>query len=117
MRPPTRFVSPGASGMPSTANTSVPNVAWRNPDGSKALIAYNDSGATQSIKVNWGAQSFVYTLPAQTTATFTWSGTTTGQITGIGGKCVDVAAANSANGTAVRPYCSTGHVSPQRTRG
>ncbi|MCW2939615.1 MAG: glucosylceramidase [Actinomycetia bacterium] len=117
----TKFVRPGAYRIDSTANTAVPNVAWLNPDGSKALIAYNDSGSTQSIKVNWGAQSFVYTLPAQTSATFTWSGTPsstpTGQITGIGGKCVDVAGANSANGTAVQLYDCNGTVAQQWTVG
>ena len=50
----TKFVKPGAYRIASTANSAVPNVAWQNPDGSKALVAYNDSGATQSLKVNWG---------------------------------------------------------------
>ncbi|GAB3985580.1 ricin-type beta-trefoil lectin domain protein [Actinoallomurus acanthiterrae] len=119
----TKFVRPGAYRIASTANSSVPNVAWQNPDGSKALIAYNDSGASQSVKVNWGGQSFVYTLPAHTTATFTWGGTqsggggTTGQITGIGGKCVDVAGANSANGTAVQLYDCNGTTAQQWTVG
>jgi glucosylceramidase len=120
----TKFVKPGAYRIDSTSNTAVPNVAWRNPDGSKALIAYNDSGATQSVKVNWGGQAFVYTLPARTTATFTWSGTPSsgsggaiGQITGIGGKCVDAAGANSANGTAVQLYDCNGTAAQQWTVG
>ncbi|MEV0408687.1 RICIN domain-containing protein [Actinoallomurus sp. NPDC050550] len=120
----TKFVRPGAYRIASTANSAVPNVAWQNPDGSKALIAYNDSGASQSVKVNWGGQSFVYTLPARTTATFTWNGTqsgggggATGQITGIGGKCVDVAGANSANGTAVQLYDCNGTAAQQWTVG
>ncbi len=108
----TKFVRPGAVRIDSTANTAVPNVAWRNADGSKALIAHNASGTQQSVKVNWGNQSFTYTLPARTSATFTWSGTPgsapTGQITGLGGKCLDVAAANSANGTAVQMYDCNG---------
>ena len=41
----TKFVKPGrATGSTPRANSAVPNVAWRNPDGSKALIAYNDGG-------------------------------------------------------------------------
>ena len=36
------------------------------------------------------------------------TGSPTGQITGYGGKCVDVAAANSANGTAVQLYDCNG---------
>jgi len=109
----TKFVKPGAVRIDSTANGSVPNVAWKNPDGSKALIAYNATGGNQSIKVNWGGQSFTYTLPTKTSATFTWSGTPgggarSGAITGYGGKCVDVAGANSANGTQVQLYTCNG---------
>ncbi|MEU0487499.1 ricin-type beta-trefoil lectin domain protein, partial [Streptosporangium sp. NPDC006013] len=40
----------------------------------------------------------------------------TGQITGIGGKCVDVAAASSANGTAVQLYDCNGTAAQQWTR-
>ena len=45
----TKFVKPGAYRIDSTANSTVPNVAWINPDGSKALVAYNGSGATQPM--------------------------------------------------------------------
>jgi glucosylceramidase len=110
----TKFVKPGAFRIASTANASVPNVAWVNPDGSKALVAYNASGSTQSLHVVWGSQSFTYTLPARTSATFTWSGAQsggaapTGAITGIGGKCVDVAGAATTNGTAIQLFDCNG---------
>jgi glucosylceramidase len=121
----TKFVKPGAVRIDSSANGTVPNVAFKNPDGSKALIAYNTSGSAQTIKVNWGGQSFTYSLPTKTSATFTWGtgtstppttppttqpggGTRTGTITGLAGKCVDVAAASSANGTAVQLYDCNG---------
>lgn len=108
----TKFVRPGASRIASTASDSVPNVAWINPDGSKALIAYNASGTTQALRIVWGSQSFSYTLPARTSVTFTWSGAQssppTGPITGIAGKCVDVAGANPANGTAVQLFDCNG---------
>jgi len=119
----TKFVKPGARRISSTDNASVKNVAWRNPNGSKALIAYNTTGSTQSVRVNWGNQSFTYSLPAQTSATFTWSGTqssgggSTGPITGLGGKCVDVAGANSANGTAVQLYDCNNSAAQQWTIG
>jgi glucosylceramidase len=71
----TKFVKPGARRIESTASSTVPNVAWRNPDGSKALIAYNESTSSQQLKVRWGSQAFTYTLPARTSATFTWTGT------------------------------------------
>ncbi|WP_393100637.1 RICIN domain-containing protein [Streptomyces sp. LN325] len=41
----------------------------------------------------------------------------TGQITGLGGKCVDVAAASSANGTAVQLYDCNGTTAQQWTVG
>ncbi|GAB1688530.1 ricin-type beta-trefoil lectin domain protein [Krasilnikovia sp. M28-CT-15] len=111
----TKFVRPGAVRIDSTANGAVPNVAFRNADGSKALIAYNTTGGPQTVKVNWGAQSFTYALPARTSATFTWTGTQSGggagrsgQIAGFGGKCVDVAGANPANGTPVQLYDCNG---------
>ncbi|QUQ67406.1 ricin-type beta-trefoil lectin domain protein [Kutzneria sp. CA-103260] len=112
----TKFVKPGATRIASN-DGAVRNVAWINPDGSKALVAYNPSGSAQSVRVNWGNESFTYSVPAATSATFTWSGTqggtTTpppggGTITGIGGKCVDVAGANSANGTQVQLYTCNG---------
>jgi glucosylceramidase len=118
----TRFVRPGALRIDSTANGAVPNVAWRNPDGSKALVAYNASAGSQSIKVNWGSQSFTYTLPTKTSATFTWAGTQgggtrTGAIMGYGGKCVDVAGANPANATPVQLYTCNGTNAQQWTVG
>jgi glucosylceramidase len=70
----TKFVKPGAVRVATGDNGSVRNVAWRNPDGSKALIAYNTTGATQQVRVNWDGQSFIYDLPAKTAATFTWPG-------------------------------------------
>ncbi|MFD1149130.1 ricin-type beta-trefoil lectin domain protein [Saccharothrix hoggarensis] len=118
----TKFVKPGAHRIDSTANGTVQNVAYRNPDGSKALIAHNGGTSSQSVRVNWGNQSFTYTLPARTSATFTWQGTpgsgggTGGAITGLAGKCVDVAGASSADGTAVQLYTCNGTAAQQWTR-
>ena len=108
----TKFVKPGAYRIDSNTTTNVPNVAWKNPDGSKVLVAYNGTGSAQSVKVVWGNESFTYSIPAATSATFTWSGTQgsghVGAITGYGGKCVDVAGANSANGTQIQLYTCNG---------
>jgi glucosylceramidase len=117
----TKFVKPSAVRISSSANGSVPNVAWKNPDGSKVLIAYNDTAGSQALKVNWGGQSFTYTIPTKTSATFAWSGATggerTGQITGYGGKCVDVAGANSANGTQIQLWTCNGTAAQRWTIG
>ncbi|MGW2052609.1 ricin-type beta-trefoil lectin domain protein [Streptomyces sp. NPDC001840] len=110
----TKFVKPGAQRIASTASTTVSNVAWRNPDGSKALIAYNDGTGAQQVRVNWGGQNFTYSLPGKTSATFTWAGAQaggsdrSGTLVGLGGKCLDVAGGSNANGTAVQIYdCNT----------
>jgi glucosylceramidase len=115
----TKFVKPGAYRIDSTASSTVPNVAWINPDGSKALVAYNGSGSTQQLVVNWGNESFSYSLPSATSATFTWSGTQgsgngggggtgPGPVTGYQGLCLDVRSANSADGTPVQVYTCNG---------
>ncbi|MEU9289535.1 ricin-type beta-trefoil lectin domain protein [Streptomyces sp. NPDC048275] len=110
----TKFVKPGAQRIASTASTSVPNVAWRNPDGSKALIAYNDAATAKTVTINWGSQHATYSLPGKTSATFTWSGTQagggdqSGAFVGLAGKCLDVAGGSSANGTAVQLYDCNG---------
>lgn len=117
----TKFVKPGAQRIASTASSAVPNVAWRNPDGSKALIAYNDSSSARTVTVNWGGQHATYSLPGKTSATFTWSGTQsggggrTGAFVGLAGKCLDVAGGSAANNTAVQLYDCNGTAAQQWT--
>ena len=128
----TKFVRPGAVRIDSSANGTVPNVAFKNSDGSKALIAYNTSGSTQTVKVNWGGQSFTYSLPTKTSATFTWGGTQstpptggptastptgrTGPVTGLGGKCLDITGGATANGTLPQLWdCVSGSTNQQWT--
>ena len=113
----TKFVRPGAQRIDSTETWNVQNVAWRNTDGSRALIVHNPGTSAQPVKVAWGGQSFTYTLPAQTTATFTWNGTSapptstpptstppagSGTITGLGNRCLDVVDHQSSDGTPVQ---------------
>ncbi|WP_199441472.1 lectin [Umezawaea beigongshangensis] len=111
----TKFVRKNAHRVASTDNAAVRNVAWKNPDGSKALIAHNTTGGTQNVRVNWGSSSFSYDLPAKTSATFTWRGVQAGNpapvggaITGLGGKCLDVAGGSTANGAAVQVHDCNG---------
>ncbi|KOV83131.1 lectin [Nocardia sp. NRRL S-836] len=102
-----KFVKPGAVRVDSTGygEGGVQNVAFRNPDGSIALVALN-TGGDQNFQVSYGGQTFGYRLPAGAMATFTWPGTLdpgqpgtrTGPITGLGGKCLDVTDGNTANG-------------------
>ena len=74
-----KYVLPGAVRIYSSNTPAIATVAFLNPDGSTALIAYNNTTASQSFQVQWGNNlSFSYTLPAQAAATFTWSGTQAG---------------------------------------
>ncbi|MGI5378430.1 lectin [Streptomyces sp. CA-251387] len=117
----TKFVRPGAQRIASTASSSVPNVAWRNPDGSKALIAYNDASTAKTVTINWGSQHATYSLPGKTSATFTWSGTQSGggersgSFVGLAGKCLDVAGGSTANGTPVQLYDCSGSAAQRWT--
>jgi len=76
-----KFVLPGATRIYSSNAVGVVSAAFVNPDDSKALVVYNDSSAAQTFQAQWGTQAFTYTLPALAAATFTWSGTQSGQYT------------------------------------
>ncbi|GAA2522348.1 ricin-type beta-trefoil lectin domain protein [Winogradskya humida] len=122
-----KFVKPGAVRIDSTAvaQGGIENVAFRNPDGTIALVTVNTGGA-QDFQVSFQGQKFGYRLPAGSMATFTWPGggattppattpptttppTTTPPATtppasgvklvGAGGKCLDVTGSSAANGT------------------
>ena len=86
-----KFVKPGAHRIYS--NTfgagSIDDVAFQNPDGSKVLVAYNDSSAAQTISVADGTQSFNYKVNAGDAATFTYSGPTQNGSTPAAGNVAD----------------------------
>jgi glucosylceramidase len=80
-----RFVRPGAVRISSNLSGSIQNVAFKNADGSKVLIALNNGSSAVSFKVKWGAESFTYSLAAGAVVTFKWSGTqSSGGGTGTG---------------------------------
>ncbi|QEM13197.1 glycoside hydrolase family 30 beta sandwich domain-containing protein [Mucilaginibacter rubeus] len=70
-----KFVRPGAVRIASNLSGSIQNVAFKNSDGSKVLIALNNGSSSTSFKVKWGAESFTYTLAAGAVVTFKWTGT------------------------------------------
>ncbi|GAB6928929.1 hypothetical protein JCM10914A_29120 [Paenibacillus sp. JCM 10914] len=72
-----KFVKPGAVRIKSNSfdGGGIENVAFLNPDGSKALIVLNPAKSEREFKVRSGNESFVYSLPAGAVATFTWNGT------------------------------------------
>ncbi|MGB9108171.1 MAG: glycoside hydrolase family 30 beta sandwich domain-containing protein, partial [Telluria sp.] len=47
-------------------------VAFRNDDGTIALIVANPAATARAFSVRTGGKRFGYTLPAGSVATFTW---------------------------------------------
>ncbi len=76
-----KFVLPGATRVYSSNASGFVSVAFKNPDGSKALVVYNEGRSPQSFQAVWGTQSFTYQLPGLSGATFNWSGSQTGGYT------------------------------------
>ena len=70
-----RFVLPGAQRVQSSeAAGELSNVAFRNRDGSLALVVANGAPQEQTFSVRMKGQSFRYTLPGMSVATFAWGG-------------------------------------------
>ncbi len=73
-----RFVKPGAVRIDSTSfgttgwNGQIMDVAFRNPDGSTALVVHNENDDPRSFAVAVGEHVFEYTLAGGAVATFTW---------------------------------------------
>lgn len=68
-----KFVVPGAVRIWSNNAPGIITAAFVNPDGSKALVAYNDTEVSRTFQVVSKNRFFLYTLPALAGATFTWS--------------------------------------------
>ena len=73
-----KFVLPGARRVWSSNGTGIVSVAFVNPDGSRVLVAFNDTTSSNRFQVQWGERSFTYSLPGLNGATFRWSGRQTG---------------------------------------
>ncbi|QNE17361.1 hypothetical protein F1D05_04795 [Kribbella qitaiheensis] len=69
-----RFVKPGAVRVGSNNAGDLENVAFRNPDGSYALVVTNIGGGTQNFTISYAGQNASYSLPPNALATFVWSG-------------------------------------------
>lgn len=67
-----KFVRPGAVRIASDASTTLPNVAFKNTDGSKVLIVLNSSGSTQTFNIKFNAKTVTTTLNNGAVATYTW---------------------------------------------
>jgi glucosylceramidase len=70
-----KFVRPGAVRIDSNSfgKNSVEDVAFQNHDGSITLIVLNNAEDPKTFEVKASANSFSYTLPAGSLATFSWN--------------------------------------------
>jgi glucosylceramidase len=55
-----------------TVSTGSDNVAFLNPDGTKVLVAYDESATPIRFGVDSSGRYFTYIIPAQAMATLTW---------------------------------------------
>ncbi|GAB3431921.1 discoidin domain-containing protein [Flindersiella endophytica] len=87
-----KFVQVGARRIASSTlgAGSVQDVAYRNPDGSKAVVAYNSGTSRQAFNVRFGDRWFGYALNPGAAATFTWSGTQRGAVSDAAIGSVDI---------------------------
>ena len=69
-----RFVRPHARVIGSTTygEHHLESVAFLNPDGSHALVVYNDAGTAAHFDVRWRGRAFTYALAPGSLATFSW---------------------------------------------
>ncbi|MGA9543673.1 MAG: carbohydrate-binding protein [Candidatus Sulfotelmatobacter sp.] len=97
-----KYVLPGANRIYSSNAAGIVTAAFVNPgpDNSRILVAFNDSSQTQTFQVQWGTQSFTYTLPSLAGATFTWAGTQSGETPAYTVSAVSQIQASSFNSTA-----------------
>ncbi|WP_204046463.1 RICIN domain-containing protein, partial [Acrocarpospora phusangensis] len=119
-----RFVKPGAVRVGSNNAGDLHNVAFRNPDGTYALVVHNISGDNRTFGISYNNMTVTYSLPGGAVGTFTWGAGGTNpspspspspggpidasawyQVVNVNsGKCVDAAGWGTGNGTAVQQW-------------
>lgn len=79
-----KFVKPGAVRIgASSTSGSILSVAFKNPDGTTALVVYNTSGSSNTIKVVSGSSAFNYAVPGSSAVTFNWGTSSPIAVTGV----------------------------------
>jgi len=68
-----KYVRPGAVRISSTSTDNLPNVAFKNTDGSKVLIVLNNTSATQTFNIQFNGKIASPTLEAGGVGTFVWN--------------------------------------------
>ncbi|SPE55794.1 putative Glucan endo-1,6-beta-glucosidase [Verrucomicrobia bacterium] len=93
-----KFVLPGAYRVYSANSAGMITAAFLNPDGSKVLVAFNDTTNANTLQAQWGARVFSSMLPSYAAATFTWSGTQSGSYTLSATNQIRASSFNSVSG-------------------
>jgi glucosylceramidase len=68
-----KFVRPGAVRIASDNQSTLPNVAFKNTDGSKVLIVLNTGGNTQTFNISFNNKTVTSSLNAGAVATYAWN--------------------------------------------
>jgi len=69
-----KFILPSALRIYSSNASGLVSAAFKNPDGTNALVVYNDTITSQTAQVLWGSEGFGYSLQPLSGATFVWNG-------------------------------------------
>lgn len=67
-----KFVRPGAVRIGSDVSANLPNVAFKNTDGSKVLIVLNNTSSTQTFNIKYNSKTVTSTINAGAVATYKW---------------------------------------------
>ncbi|SDS60106.1 glucosylceramidase [Mucilaginibacter mallensis] len=67
-----KFVRPGAVRIASDASTTLPNVAFKNTDGTKVLIVLNNTNGSQTFNIKFNSKTVTSTLNYGAVATYVW---------------------------------------------
>jgi len=67
-----KFVPPGSIRIDSNDLDTLPNVAFRTPDGKKVLVVSNITDTPQTFDVHTNSKTFTSTLPPGNVGTYVW---------------------------------------------
>ena len=67
-----KFVPPGSVRIDSNTSETLPNVAFKTPDGKEALIVSNPGDTPQNFAVRYNGKAFTTSLGAGSVGTYVW---------------------------------------------
>lgn len=102
-----KFILPGAHRIYSANGAGIVSAAFMNPDGSKVLVAFNDTPNARTFQIQWGTRQADYSLPGFAGATLTWTGTQTGGCTVSATNLIQASSFNSVSGLQTEPTTDT----------